>query len=76
MSWFDEFPQLFRMSLSEIGFIFYIREKMKNDLIADREELRITLGPQWEATISRLKNHGVLEVSYEGSRIYPHGPVG
>jgi hypothetical protein len=68
MSWFDEIPQLFRLTIGEIGFIFYIREKMKNDLVADSEELRLTLGPQWETIISNLKNHGVLDAHSDGSR--------
>ena len=66
MHWYDEIPQLFRLTLSEIGFAFYVREKMKNDLIADREELLVTLGPDWEVTIDNMKKRGVLTVSQDG----------
>lgn len=62
MRWFDEFPQLFRRPISEIGFAFYVREKMKNDLRCDRDELRQTLGPEWAETVENLRKNGIMSI--------------
>jgi hypothetical protein len=66
MSWFDEFPQLFRRPMSEIGFAFYVREKMKNNLCCDKDELRQTLGPEWPGVVENLRRSGILIVTENG----------
>ena len=66
MSWFDEFPQLFRRPMSEIGFAFYVREKMKNNLCCDKDELRQTLGPEWLGVVENLRRSGILIVTENG----------
>lgn len=67
MCWFDEFPQLFRLPISEIGFAFYVREKMKNDLRCDKDELQQTLGPEWPGIVNNLRRSGILSVSEDGN---------
>lgn len=61
MSWYDEIPHLCRRSMSEIGFAFYVREKMKNKLIATDDDLRLTLGPDWNKIIGHLVADGIMK---------------
>ena len=69
MSWFDEIPQLLRRPIGEIGFVFYVREKMANDMRCDSEELRQTLGPNWNSIIENLRKNGILHVKKMASPI-------
>ena len=62
MRWFDEIPSLFRRPIGEIGFAFYVREKMKNDMRCDAEELRLTIGQEWMDTIENMRRNGILHV--------------
>lgn len=68
MAWFDEIPHLFRRPIAEIGFAFYVREKMKNDLTADAEDLRLTIGQDWERVLDGLRRDGIMKVSHDGRR--------
>lgn len=60
MNWHDEIPRLFRHPLDELAMAFFVREKMKNDWEATREDLRLTFGQDWERIVRNLCEDGIL----------------
>lgn len=65
MNWHDEIPRLFRHSLDEIAMAFFVREKMRNDWVATREDLRLTFGQDWERIVKNLCEDGILRCAKE-----------
>jgi hypothetical protein len=62
MAWFDEIAHLFRRPMAEIGFVFFVREKMRNDLQLTADELRQILGPGWFSTVDNLRRSGIISL--------------